>query len=285
MIHPNSGLAPINIPVILKKYGLRPNKRLGQNFLLDEAALRRVTDAAGILGGETVLEVGPGLGSLTRHLAVKASQVIAVELDPNLIAPLREVLSSFDNVTVVQGDILKLDPSELVHESNYLVAANIPYYITSALIRHLLETPIQPKRMVLTLQKEVATRICASPPEMSLLALSVQVYGNPQIAARIPAGAFYPPPQVDSTIIRIELYPTPVIPPPYTNTFFKLAKAGFAQKRKTLRNALSAGLGWSKDQTEQILGDLGLDSHRRAETLSLEEWGKLSRQVHAMVVP
>ena len=138
MIHPNSGLAPINIPVILKKYGLRPNKRLGQNFLLDEAALRRVTDAAGILGGETVLEVGPGLGSLTRHLAVKASQVIAVELDPNLIAPLREVLSSFDNVTVVQGDILKLDPSELVHESNYLVAANIPYYITSALIRHLL---------------------------------------------------------------------------------------------------------------------------------------------------
>jgi 16S rRNA (adenine1518-N6/adenine1519-N6)-dimethyltransferase len=283
--HPSAGISPIHIPRLLKKYGLHPNKRLGQNFLVDDAALRRVMEAAGISGGEVVLEVGPGLGSLTRYLAVEARQVIAVELDANLIPPLREVLSSFDNVTIIQGDILQLNPSELVHEPNYLVAANIPYYITSALIRHLLEAAIQPKRIVLTLQKEVATRICASPPEMSLLALSVQVYGNPRIAAKIPAGAFYPPPQVDSAILRIDLYPTPAIPAPYTETFFRLAKAGFAQKRKTLRNALSAGLGWSKDQTEETLQSVEVDPRRRAETLSLEEWEKLSRQVYKTVVP
>ena len=311
-------LSPINVPSLLRRFGLSPNKRLGQNFLVDETALRQVVDAAEIAGWEVILEVGPGLGSLTRHLAAAARQVIAVELDEKLIPPLQEVLAPFDNVMIVHGDILHLDPAELLSGversaesgergaeseergatsverrveisnlsrsipaggqspiSNYIVVANIPYYITSALIRHLLEAKIQPQRIVLTVQKEVAMRICAAPPNTSLLALSVQVYGKPRIAAHIPAGAFYPAPQVDSAVVRIDLFPAPLIPVPLLPTFFRLAKSGFGQKRKNLRNSLSAGMAWSKEKTEENLRASGIDPRRRAETLSLEEWGTL----------
>ena len=158
--------------------------------------------------------------------------------------------------------------------------ANIPYYITSAVIRHLLEAEIKPQRMVLTVQREVATRICAAPPKLSLLALSVQVYGQPRIATKIPAGAFYPAPKVDSAVVSIELYPEPLIPAPLLDDFFRLAKAGFGQKRKTLRNAIAAGMGWEKPRAEAALEGAGINPQRRAETLSLEEWEALTRQVN-----
>lgn len=270
-------LAPLNITRILKDHNLHPKKQLGQNFLVDTHALQRVIEAAEIEPGDEVLEIGPGLGSLTRLLAVTARQVTAVEIDDQLIPVLKEVLTPFSNVKVIQGDILKLDISKLITTESYIVVANIPYYITSAVLRHLLGSHPRPDRMVLTIQREVAERICARDAKMSLLSLSVHIYGKPSIASRIPAGCFYPVPDVESSVIKIDLYPDPAIPPRLLDTFFVLAHAGFAQKRKTLRNSLSAGLSISADKAAHLLEISGIDPQRRAETLSISEWEKLSR--------
>lgn len=269
-------IPPINIPFLLKKYGLRPHKGLGQNFLQDPIALEKIVAAADIQPADTVLEIGPGLGSLTRYLAASAKSVVAVELDQHLLPPLKAVLAPYDNVRLIHGDILELKPEELVTEQEYLVAANVPYYITSAIIRHLLESPSKPRRIVLTIQKEVAKRICETPGDLSLLALSVQVYGRAHIVAHIPAGAFFPAPSVDSSVLAIEIYPAPLIPAELLDTFFQLIKAGFGQKRKTLRNSLSAGLAMSPTQTAELLTEAGIDPQRRAETLSIDEWSKLA---------
>jgi 16S rRNA (adenine1518-N6/adenine1519-N6)-dimethyltransferase len=269
-------LPKLDIPQLLRQYGLKPDKSLGQNFLLDETALQHVIDAANITSQDVVLEIGPGLGSLTRYLAVIAHTVVAVEVDSDLIPVLNQVVTQYPNVHVIQGDILSLDPVQLVSQSPYLVVANIPYYITSALIRHLLEASLPPRRLVLTIQQEVAKRICALPGDMSVLALSVQVYGHPEIIAHIPAGAFYPPPKVDSAVIRINLFSSPLIPSDELDVFFKLIKAGFSQKRKTLRNSLAGGLRLSPPVVEGLLHNANIDPMRRAETLSLPEWHKLS---------
>lgn len=276
-------LPSLDIPSLLRQHGLRPEKSLGQNFLLDESALEQVVETAGVTNQEMVLEIGAGLGSLTRHLAAAARLVIAVELDEGLLPPLRQVLEPFPNAHIIPGDILELDPAQLIPEGSYLVVANIPYYITSALIRHLLGSRQPPTRLVLTMQKEVAQRICAAPGDLSLLALSVQVYGAPHIAAYIPAVAFYPPPKVDSAILRIDIYPTPRIPHSLLESFFRLSKAGFSQKRKTLRNALAGGLGWSTAQAGEMLQTAQIDPFRRAETLSLDEWLRMT-QVYAVAL-
>jgi 16S rRNA (adenine1518-N6/adenine1519-N6)-dimethyltransferase len=273
-------LPQLNIPEILRQYGLKPDKRLGQNFLVDPSALQRIVETAEIRSQDAILEIGPGLGSLTRYLASVAKKVVAVELDADLISPLRDILAPYSNVTIIQGDILEMDPGQLMDQSSYLVVANIPYYITSAVIRHLLEAEVQPRRMVLTVQREVAQRICAEPGDLSLLALSVQVYGKPRIAARIPAGAFYPPPKVDSAVVNIDLYPQPRIPAERLDAFFSLAKAAFSQKRKTLRNAISAGTHLSPAETEDLLKAAGIEPRRRAQTVSIEEWCKLSEILH-----
>lgn len=257
---------------------MHARKSLGQNFLSDPGVLRRIVDAAGLEPGCEVLEIGPGLGSLTRCLALAARRVVAVELDGDLIPVLETVVGGLGNVEVVHGDMLKLDPARLMGGSGYFVAANIPYYITSAIIRHLLEAAARPRRIALTIQREVAERICAGPGDMSLLALSVQVYGQPSVAARIPAGAFYPPPKVDSAVVRVDLYPQPRIPAERLGDFFHLIKAGFSQKRKTLRNALSAGLACPPAQAEALLCAARIDPMRRAETLSIEEWQSLVEQ-------
>jgi|SRR5665648_69647 len=262
----------LNVPALLRQHQLRPRKSLGQNFLIDNQALEKVVDAAEITKNDQVLEIGAGLGSLTRFLAMAANQVVAVELDKHLIPLLKTVLAQETNIEVICGDILDLDPSRLMHQDGYLVVANIPYYITSAIIRHLLEAAHKPRRMVLTIQEEVAKRICAKPGDLSLLALSVQVFGQAKIVASIPAGAFYPPPKVDSSVIKIDLYEKPVIPAGNLDSFFQLAKAGFSQKRKMLRNSLSAGLGWPVNQTQNLLMSCEIDPTRRAETISLTEW-------------
>jgi 16S rRNA (adenine1518-N6/adenine1519-N6)-dimethyltransferase len=269
-------LPSLDVPGLLRRYNLRPDKGLGQNFLVDTTSLQRVVEVAGIETSDNVLEIGPGLGNLTRLLAVRARQVTAVEVDPGLIPPLREVLAPFANVQVVQSDILALDPAQLMKEPGYLVVANIPYNITSVLIRHLLEARSKPTRITLTVQREVAERICAPPGKLSLLALSVQVYGNPAMAARIPAEAFYPIPKIDSAIVRIDLSPQPLIAQPLLPLFFRLAKAGFSQKRKTLRNSLAGGMGCTTVQAADTLRAAGIDPQRRAETLSLDEWSKLT---------
>jgi len=267
-----SSIPPLSATAVLKRYGLRADKRLGQNFLQDSSALEKIALAAEIQEGDSVLEIGPGLGSLTRYLAASAQKVIAVELDPDLLGPLKAVIAPYQNVRVVQGDILELNIAELIDQPNYLAVANIPYNITSAIIRHLLESQPKPRRIVLTVQKEVAERICAKAGDLSLLALSVQVYGKPQIAVHIPAGSFFPAPKVDSAVLRIDIYPTPLIENKLLETFFKLIKAGFGQKRKTLRNSLSSGLHIPPAEAEALLTSANIDPMRRAETLSIEEW-------------
>ena len=272
-----NSIPPLNAEALLKRYRLHAHKGLGQNFLQDPMALEEIVSAAEIQQTDTVLEIGPGLGSLTRYLAVSAKEVVAVELDQNLIPPLQTVLAPYQNVRVIHGDILKLQPHDLIKENHYLVVANIPYYITSAVIRHLLESESKPRRIVLTIQKEVAQRICAKPGDMSLLGLSVQVYGTPRIATHIPAEAFFPSPKVDSAVLVIDIYPTPLINEELLDTFFNLVKAGFSQKRKTLRNSLSSGLRISAAEAAERLTRANIDPQRRAETLSIEEWEHLAK--------
>jgi 16S rRNA (adenine1518-N6/adenine1519-N6)-dimethyltransferase len=276
-------LASLDVPGLLRLHGLHPEKSLGQNFLVDEYALKQVVMAAEITPQEVVLEIGAGLGSLTRYLATYANSVVAVELDRKLIPPLVQVVGQYANVQVVEGDILDLDPTQLVSQQDYVVVANIPYYITSALLRHLLEARVPPRRLILTVQREVARRICATQGDMSLLTLSVQVYGHPEIITHISAGAFYPPPKVDSSILRIDLFTSPLIPAPELDTFFLLIKAGFSQKRKTLRNALSGGLHLPPAVAEELLNASDIDPMRRAETLDITEWHHLTTQYIAQL--
>lgn len=270
-------LPPLHVHELLRKYGLRPDKRLGQNFLVDPSALEQVVGAADPAAQDMVLEVGPGLGSLTRLLAERVSKVVAVEIDARLLPALQAVLEPYPNVQIIAQDILAFHPAQAGLEPGYLVVANIPYYITSALIRHLLEAEVKPKRIVLTVQREVAERITAGPGDMSLLALSVQVYGRAEITTHIPAGAFYPVPNVDSAVVRVDLYPSARLPVGQLDVFFQLAKAGFSQKRKTLRNALAGGLHWSPGQIAQLLESASIDPQRRAESLSLQEWEQITR--------
>ena len=274
-------IPPLNAAALLKRYGLRSHKGLGQNFLQDPLALEEIVETADIQPSDTVLEIGPGLGSLTRYLSVSAKEVVAVELDEHLLPPLRAILSPYQNVRLIQNDILKISPKDLFLENDYVVVANIPYYITSAVIRHLLESAIKPRRIVLTVQKEVAQRICAEPGDMSLLALSVQVYGKPHIAANIPASAFFPAPKVDSAVLIVEIYPAPLIDEDLLDAFFRLIKAGFSQKRKTLRNSLSAGLHIPPAEAVNFLMRANVDPQRRAETLALAEWSELTSIMQA----
>jgi 16S rRNA (adenine1518-N6/adenine1519-N6)-dimethyltransferase len=278
-------LPELDVPRLLRQYGLHPNKSLGQNFLVDETALQQVISAADVSLQDVVLEIGPGLGSLTRQLAVCSRFVVAVEIDTSLIPALNQVVGQYSNVRVVVGDILTLDLARLVSQSDYLVVANIPYYITSALIRHLLEADSPSTRLVLTIQEQVAERICATPGDMSLLALSVQVYGQPAIVAHIPASAFYPPPNVNSAVLRIDRFSSPLIPSDHLEVFFQLTRAGFSQKRKTLRNSLAAGLHLPLSSIESLLKEAHIDPMRRAETLSLNEWHLLTDHYSAQGSP
>jgi 16S rRNA (adenine1518-N6/adenine1519-N6)-dimethyltransferase len=266
---------------VLRRYGLRPRKGLGQNFLVDRRALERIVEAAELTPADTVLEVGPGVGQLTRLLAEAAGRVVAVELDPQMVAALRQELAGLRNVEIVEADILQVDPAALAGRVPYKVVANLPYYITSAALRHLLKAQPPPSLLVVTVQEEVAARITAQPPEMSLLAVSVQFYGRPRRVARIPAGAFYPPPKVDSAIVRIDVYPPGERPVQVDDVewFFRVVRAGFGQRRKQLRNSLAAGLHLTAAEVEAALQRAGIDPHRRAETLSLEEWARLSREL------
>ena len=268
-------IPPLDAQAVLKRFHLRADKNLGQNFLQDHSALENIALTAEIQDDDSVLEIGPGLGSLTRYLAVSAREVTAIELDDEILPALETILTPYKNIRVVHGDILKTRISELIHTPDYLVVANIPYYITSAVIRHLLESEVKPRRVVLTIQKEVAERICAPAGDLSLLALSVQVYGKPELVAKISADAFYPAPKVDSAILRVDIYKEPLIPHEMLKTFFKFIKAGFSQKRKTLRNSLSAGLHIPAKEAEAMLAAAQIDHMRRAETLSMEEWQRL----------
>ena len=270
-------LKPLDARQLLRDFGLYANKSLGQNWLVDESALAHIAAVAQLVPQDTVLEIGPGLGSLTRHLARAAGRVIAVELDAALIPALHHSLADYANVTLVQGDILHTDLGELIGpDSSYKVVANLPYYITSAVIRHLLEAQARPSLIVLTVQLEVAQRITAAPGKLSLLAVSVQFYGRPTLVTHIKAGSFYPVPKVDSAVVRIEPYRHPAVDVVDRDEFFAVVKAGFSQKRKQLHNALAAGLAQPQADIAAALERAGVDGRRRAETLALDEWASLA---------
>lgn len=266
----------LDLPALLAKYSIRPRKSLGQNFLWDPNILDRIVQTAEIPQNAHVLEIGAGIGTLTRHLADVSERVVAVEIDKRMQPALQEVLQDTTNVEIVIGDILKMRPVDLDLPDGYQVVANIPYYITSNLIRHLLGSDRKPMRLVLTIQHEVGRRICETPGSLSLLALSVQLYGAPYLAMKIPAGAFYPAPKVDSAVLRIDMHPQPLIPPEQIDLFFTLAKAGFMQKRKKIRNSMAFGMKIGVETAENLLIKAGIDPAARAQTLDFEDWRNLT---------
>jgi len=286
----------MNVQRLLREHNLHPRKGLGQHFLVSEAHLQRIVEAAELTPNDVVLEIGPGLGTLTALLAAQAGHVVAVELDEELIPILQRTLADRSNVTIVHGDILQLRPSDLVSRSEslgpqpetrnstpetYKVVANLPYYITSAVLRHLLEAESPPHLMVLTMQREVGERLSAAPPHMSLLAVSVQFYAQPELVHRIPAGAFYPRPKVDSAVMRLRRRPQPAVAVDDVERFFQIVRAGFGQRRKQLRNALAHGLGQPSAEVAASLERAGIEPRRRAQTLTLVEWGQVYRQLGA----
>lgn len=260
----------MNPKALLDYYQVVPKKSLGQNFVQDEHALDKIVAAAELSPNDTVLEIGPGTGALTERLAATAGRVIAVELDQRLQPILSAALAHLPNVEIVYADILETDVPRLVGIDDYVVVANVPYYITSAILRYLLESRHRPRRLVLTMQLEVAERLVAKPGDMSLLAVSAQFYARVQIAARLKAAIFYPRPEVDSAVVRLDTYPQPPVDIPDEKTFFRLVRAGFSQKRKQLKNSLGEG-------GAALLEQAGIDPRRRAETLTLDEWAALAR--------
>lgn len=260
---------------LLKRHGIRPDKRLAQHFLFDPAALDRVVGCAELSGNETILEVGAGVGSLTLRLAAAAGKVIAVEVDRRLLPALREAIGDRPNIEVIAGDILALDLPRLVGGAPYLVVANIPYNITSHLLRRLLEAPQRPTRLVLTVQREIAERVTSETGKQSLLALGVQLYGHAEVGGTIPPGAFSPPPEVESAILVVRVHVRPRIPAELIDPFFHMARAGFNQKRKKLRNSLSRGLGEEAETVARWIEAAGLRPDCRAEDLGLQDWERL----------
>jgi len=261
---------------LLASHELHAKKGLGQNFLIDGNILKKIAAAAELTPMDTVIEVGPGLGILTETLAAQAGKVIAIELDNNLAEILKTHFLVSDKVMVINEDILKINLDDILGEQiKYKVVANLPYYITSAVIRHFLEAPVKPDTMVLMVQKEVAKQITAQPGEMSLLSVSVQLYGKPTLVGMVGAGCFYPAPKVDSAILKIAVYTEPKIPADDVTGFFDIVRAGFSANRKQLPNSLSNGLKVPKTDIIPLLEQAGIDPKRRAETLTIEEWEKL----------
>jgi len=256
---------------MLKNQGIRPLKRLGQNFLINKGVLKTIIEAANLSSEDTVLEIGPGTGVLTLALAERAKKIIAVEKDVRMIKVLKETLKDFKNVEIVQGDILKVN----LKIKNYKIVGNLPFYLTAPVIRRFLELlKAQPQTMVLVVQKEVAQRICSKPPRMNLLAVSVQFYAEPKIISYISKKSFWPQPEVDAAIVRI----TPTAPlTGERDLFFKIVKAGFTQPRKQLINNLSKGLKMNKEEIKTWLGKNKISPTQRAETLKIEDWLKLTK--------
>jgi 16S rRNA (adenine1518-N6/adenine1519-N6)-dimethyltransferase len=263
---------------LLAEIGVRPSKALGQNFLHDQGVVRRIVEIADIGDGDTVLEVGPGLGILTEALASRARRVIAVELDARLAEHLDASLSA-DNVRVVQADFLRVEPADLVGDEPYAMVANLPYSVAAAAIQHALEAEARPRHMTVMVQLEVAQRMIAHPPEMSVLSVAVQFHGTARIRMRIGPGAFVPAPKIDSAVVRIDVREQPLLPRGEWPRFFTLVRAGFSQRRKRLANALSNTLQSDKASVSEACLAAGVDPSRRAETLHVEEWLALHRQL------
>jgi len=284
----------IDVKSTLKKYNLHPVKSLGQNFLNDASVLERIADTADLSKGDLVLEVGPGLGSLTVKLAEKAGLVVAVELDKKLIAVLNESTRDFSNIKIIQGDILKLNVDKVLREAidekegkfsheRTKIVANLPYYITTPVIMKLLQSGLKFDSMVFMVQKEVADRMTAKPggKDYGSLSVAVQYYSKASVAFRVPPSFFIPQPDVDSCVVKLVIHETPPVKLNDEKLFFRVVKASFGQRRKTLLNALnnSGFFDLTKEEIKEILNENGFNENVRGEALSIEEFARLSNSI------
>lgn len=273
---------------LMRRFHLQARKGLGQHFLVDNEICNLIINAAKLSDEDVVMEIGPGLGVMTRELARQAGIVVAIELDDKLAAILKQTLASFPNVNIVNRDILETNPAVLLREQQaeslaamrgplgYKVVANLPYYITSIVMRHFLEASLKPEIIVVMIQKEVAEAIIAEPGKTSVLSISVQFYGKAEIVNYVTAKSFYPMPKVDSAILKIVLYDKPAVAVTDEKSFFELVRAGFSASRKQIANSLAQGLALPKAEVLTLLTEAGIRPHRRAETLTLEEWARLN---------
>lgn len=273
------------IKEILTRHGFTFSKALGQNFLINPSVCPRMAQECGADAETGVLEVGPGIGVLTVELAARAKKVVAVELDDRLLPVLAETLAEHPNASVVHGDILKLDLRELIEREfagmNVVVCANLPYYITSPVIMRFLEERLPIRALTVMVQKEAADRICALPGQRAAgaLSLGVRYYAEPEVLFQVSRGSFLPAPNVDSSVIRLNILPTPPAAVDSEKDFFSLIRASFGQRRKTLCNSVSAGMGIPKDQLSVMLSQTGISPQARAEQLTLEQFALLSNEI------
>jgi len=270
-----------NVQKLLKNYGIRPSKKMGQNFLIDEKTFDKILKVADLSKNDIVLEIGPGIGNLTAKLAQKAKKVLAIEKDKKMCEILKKELKNqnIENVQIINEDILKINYDFITRWFNgcdYKLVSNLPYYVASAVIRKFLEFKKSPKLMILMIQKEVAQRICAKPTKMSLLAVSVQFYARPKIVSYVSKKSFWPEPKVDSSIIKIIPLKTKASKI-FTEKFFKIVKAGFSHPRKQLTNNLAKELKLEKEGIKRWLLEKNIEPSQRAETLSVENWKKLTK--------
>ena len=272
---------------LLKKYQARPSKKLGQNFLIDKRAIKKIIKASNLKPKEIVLEIGPGIGTLTQGLAKKAKKVIAVEKDRKMIETLKETLKDFSNIKIIYGDILKIGNWKLIENwklgigNSFKVIGNLPFYLTAPVIKKFLESKNSPKEIILIVQKEVGQRICAKPPKMNILATSVQFYAKPEIISYVSKKSFWPSPKVDSAILRIT--PIHTDKKKDAHKFFRIIKAGFSQPRKQLINNLSIGLKFNRGRVKDWLLKNNIRPDQRAETLTIEDWVMLTKSFHFVV--
>ena len=264
------------IKELLKKHDAYPKKQFGQNFLFDQNSVKKMIEAAQIGPDDIAVEVGPGVGNLTQELAKDAKEVIAIENDRSMLAILNDLFGGTPNVKIIDADILKFDENLL--PKDYKVVANLPFYLAAPAIRKFLESPNPPRSLALIVQKEVAQRIAAQPPQMSLLAVSVQFYAQAKIISYIKKDGFWPSPKVDSAIIDIVLRKV-IYDKQFVEIFFKVVRAGFSHPRKQLANNLSTELGMDRGQAEKLLEQNGIKPTARAETLTVEAWNNLARSV------
>ncbi len=278
------------LKTLLKKYNLWAKKRLGQNFLVDEKVFDRIIEASDLKPSDNVIEVGPGTGFLTERLIEKVGHVTAVEKDADMIRILKKKFAfgseaqarreNYENLKIIQSDILKFNPCRRAIDcapsgDGYKVIANIPYYITSPLLKHFLQSDNCPNLMVLLVQKEVAEKICGLSGK-SLITIETQLFGKPEIIATVPSSAFYPAPKVESAILRIDVFKKPLVPKKQLSDFLRVVKFGFSQKRKKLNNSLAAGLHIKPSEMADLLKQADIDPDLRAEHLGIEEWKRLA---------
>ncbi len=276
-----------NTAEILRKYGFSFQKKYGQNFLIDGNILDKIIESAQITKEDCVLEIGPGIGTMTQCLAEKAREVVAVEIDKNLIPILEETLSAYDNVTILNKDILKVDINKIIEEKNggepVKVVANLPYYITTPIIMSLFESHVPLKSVTVMVQKEVADRMQVGPgtKDYGALSLAVRYYAEPTVVARVPASCFMPRPNVDSAVVRLTCFEKPPVEVADEAYLFAIIRASFNQRRKTLANGLvnAGNIGVDRGVVEKVLGEMGLPTMTRGETLTLEQFAELSNRL------